>query len=88
LLWYRRFITFAVIPFGDTIKVFGYDVPLQIVGYYDAGVGKVVDINVGMLYVLAMSSLGVYGIVLAGWASNSKYSLIGGLRCLSTDDLL
>lgn len=74
------FITFAVIPFGDTIKVFGYDVPLQIVGYYDAGVGKVVDINVGMLYVLAMTSLGVYGIVLAGWASNSKYSLLGGLR--------
>jgi NADH-quinone oxidoreductase subunit H len=60
------FITFAVIPFGTTITVFGYDVPLQIVGYYDAGVGKVVDINVGMLYVLAMSSLGVYGIVLAG----------------------
>ena len=74
------FITFAVIPFGTTITVFGYDVPLQIVGYYDAGVGKVVDINVGMLYVLAMSSLGVYGIVLAGWASNSKYSLLGGLR--------
>jgi NADH-quinone oxidoreductase subunit H len=74
------FITFAVIPFGDTIKVLGYDVPLQIVGYYDSGVGKVVDINVGMLYVLAMSSLGVYGIVLAGWASNSKYSLLGGLR--------
>ena len=74
------FITFAVIPFGDTIKFFGYDVPLQIVGYYDTGVGKVVDVNVGMLYVLAMSSLGVYGIVLAGWASNSKYSLLGGLR--------
>ncbi|WP_277057448.1 NADH-quinone oxidoreductase subunit NuoH [Trichlorobacter lovleyi] len=74
------FITFAVIPFGDTIKIFGYDVPLQIVGYYDAGVGKVVDMNVGVLYVLAMSSLGVYGIVLAGWSSNSKYSLIGGLR--------
>ncbi len=74
------FITFAVIPFGDTIKIFGYDVPLQIVGYYDSGVGKVVDMNIGVLYVLAMSSLGVYGIVLAGWASNSKYSLIGGLR--------
>ena len=74
------FITFAVIPFGETIKVFGYDVPLQIVGYYDNGIGKVVDINIGMLYVLAMSSLGVYGIVLAGWASNSKYSLLGGLR--------
>lgn len=74
------FITFAVIPFGGTIEVMGYKVPLQIASYYDAGVGKVYDINVGVLYILAMSSLGVYGIVLAGWASNSKYSLMGGLR--------
>lgn len=74
------FITFAVIPFGGTIEVMGYKVPLQIASYYDAGVGKVFDINVGVLYILAMSSLGVYGIVLAGWASNSKYSLMGGLR--------
>ncbi len=74
------FITFAVIPFGGTIEVFGYKVPLQIAAYYDTTARQVFDVNVGVLYILAMSSLGVYGIVLAGWASNSKYSLMGGLR--------
>jgi NADH-quinone oxidoreductase subunit H len=62
-------ITFAVIPFGDTVRLFGKSVDLVIT-----------DINVGLLYVLAVTSMGVYGIVLAGWASNSKYSLLGGLR--------
>ncbi|MHB8059081.1 MAG: NADH-quinone oxidoreductase subunit NuoH [Desulfuromonadaceae bacterium] len=74
------FITFAVIPFGGVIEVAGYKVPLQIAAYYDTTAGQVFDVNVGALYVLAMGSLGVYGIVLAGWASNSKYSLMGGLR--------
>lgn len=74
------FITFAVIPFGGVIEVAGYKIPLQVASYYDTQVGKVFDVNVGMLYILAMASLGVYGIVLAGWASNSKYSLLGGLR--------
>lgn len=74
------FLTFAAVPFGNTIEVMGYKVPLQIAAYYDTDMGKVVDLNVGVLYVLAMASLGVYGIVLAGWASNSKYSLLGGLR--------
>ena len=63
------FITVAVVPFGPDMEVFGYLVPLQIT-----------DLNVGILYVLAMAGLGVYGIVLAGWASNSKYSLLGGIR--------
>ncbi|MGQ3685857.1 MAG: NADH-quinone oxidoreductase subunit NuoH [Candidatus Loosdrechtia sp.] len=62
-------ITFAVIPFGDTVKIFGYSIDLVIT-----------DINVGLLYVFAVSSLGVYGIVMAGWASNNKYSLLGGIR--------
>ena len=73
------FISFAVIPFGDQVTVFGYQIPLQIAGYYDAQ-GQIFDINIGVLYILAMASLGVYGVVLAGWASNSKYSLLGGLR--------
>jgi len=74
------FISFAVIPFGDTIEIGGYKIPLQIAGFYDTALGSVVDINIGVLYILAMASLGVYGIVLAGWSSNSKYSLLGGLR--------
>ncbi|CAG0963626.1 NADH-quinone oxidoreductase subunit NuoH [Geobacter sp.] len=74
------FIGFAVIPFGETIEVGGYKIPLQIAAYYDTAAGKVVDLNVGVLYILALASVGVYGIVLAGWASNNKYSLLGGLR--------
>jgi NADH-quinone oxidoreductase subunit H len=74
------FISFAVIPFGDKVTIGGYVVPLQIAAYYDQAGAQFFDINVGVLYILAMASLGVYGIVLAGWASNSKYSLLGGLR--------
>ena len=62
-------MTFAVIPFGASITLFGRNIPLQ-----------VADINVGILYILALTSIGVYGLVLAGWSSNSKYPLIGGLR--------
>ncbi len=73
------FISFAVIPFGDSIQIAGYKFPLQIAAYADKA-GTVYDLNIGVLYILAMASLGVYGIVLAGWSSNSKYSLLGGLR--------
>ncbi len=62
-------ITFAVIPFGDKVKILGHSVNLVIT-----------DINVGFLYIFAVSSLGIYGIVMAGWASNNKYSLLGGIR--------
>ena len=62
-------MTFAIIPFGSDITMFGRNIPLQ-----------VADINVGILYILALTSIGVYGLVLAGWSSNSKYPLIGGLR--------
>jgi len=60
---------FAVIPFGSFITVQGKDIPLV-----------VADIPVAILYILALTSIGVYGIVLAGWSSNNKYSLLGGLR--------
>ena len=66
-------VTFAVIPFGATLPVtlggVTRDVPLIIA-----------DVNIGILYIFAFASLGVYGIVLAGWSSNNKYSLMGGLR--------
>lgn len=62
-------ITFAVIPLGDTITIFGRDFNIQIA-----------DVNIGILYIFAVSLLGVYGLVLGGWASNNKYSLLGGMR--------
>ncbi len=66
------FAAFAVVPFGAETTLFGFldePIPLQIS-----------DVNVGILVVFAVTSMGVYGIVLAGWSSNSKYSLLGGLR--------
>jgi NADH-quinone oxidoreductase subunit H len=62
-------ITVAVIPFGPDLSIGGFLITQQIT-----------DLNIGVLYILAFAGLGVYGIVLAGWASNSKYSLLGGVR--------
>ncbi|MGH9476336.1 MAG: NADH-quinone oxidoreductase subunit NuoH [Terriglobales bacterium] len=62
-------LSITVIPWGGVVHMFGLTVPLQIT-----------DINVGLLLILGVTSLGVYGVVLAGWSSNSKYSLLGSLR--------
>ncbi len=62
-------ITFAVIPFGDSFTIFGYTTDLVIA-----------DVNIGILYIFAATSIGVFGLLLAGWASSNKYSLLGGLR--------
>ncbi len=63
-------IILAVVPFGETVTLFGHQVSLSIAG----------DLNVGILYISAVASISVYGIVLAGWSSNNKYATMGGLR--------
>src|SRR5688500_2687980 len=66
------FAAFSVVPFGTV---------LTLNGYLDPGVPlEVTDVNVAVLVIFTIASMGVYGIVLAGWSSNSKYSLLGGLR--------
>jgi NADH-quinone oxidoreductase subunit H len=65
-------ITGAVIPWGTSLHIAGHDFSLQ-----------VTDINIGILYVMAVTSIGVYGIMIGGWASNNKYSLLGALRASS-----
>src|SRR5256712_2563989 len=66
------FAAFAVVPFGASTTLFGLlDAPLRL---------QVADVNVAVLVIFAIASMSVYGIVLAGWSSNSKYSLLGGLR--------
>jgi NADH-quinone oxidoreductase subunit H len=62
-------LMFAVVPLGPDMQVFGHLVPMVIT-----------DLNVGLLFVFALSSLGVYGVALGGWASNSKFALLGGIR--------
>lgn len=65
-------MTGAVIPWGDKVHLFDRDISLQIA-----------DINIGILYVFGVVSMGVYGIMIGSWASNNKYSLMGGLRAAS-----
>jgi NADH-quinone oxidoreductase subunit H len=63
------FLAFSVIPVGPSLELFGREIPLHLS-----------DVNVALLFLLAISSLNVYGVFLAGWSSNNKYSLYGGLR--------
>lgn len=63
---------FSVIPFGADLTIYGHTVPLV-----------VANLNVGLLFFLALSSIAVYGVAIGGWASNSKYSLLGGIRGLA-----
>jgi NADH-quinone oxidoreductase subunit H len=65
--------TYAVIPFGDYLQIGDRQIPLV-----------VADLEVGMLYVLAIASLGTYGVALGGWASNSKYTFLGALRATAS----
>jgi NADH-quinone oxidoreductase subunit H len=65
-------LTGAVIPWGNKVELFGRTIELQIA-----------DINIGILYVFGVVSMGVYGIMIGSWASNNKYSLMGGLRAAS-----
>ncbi len=62
-------LMFAVVPVGPDLEILGHPVPMVIT-----------DLNVGLLYVFALSSLGVYGVALGGWSSNSKFALLGGIR--------
>lgn len=66
---FTALLVFVLIPIGGTVEIWGYPITLQIA-----------DINAGILFLLAFSSLAVYGVVLAGWSSNNRYSLLGGLR--------
>lgn len=72
IVMFVYFITAAVIPLGDDLKIGPMTITLRIA-----------DLNVGVLYIFAMSSLAVYGVMLAGWSSNNKYSFLGGLRASS-----
>ena len=76
------FLPFAVIPFAGTIlppeiTFYGYKIDLTVASLNQGVIG---DTNIGLLYIFAVGSLGVYGAILGGWASNNKYSLLGGLR--------
>jgi len=63
------FMVFVAVPFGDDVSILGHETPLYLS-----------DMNVGLLYILAIAGLEIYGVIFGGWASNSKYALLGSLR--------
>jgi NADH-quinone oxidoreductase subunit H len=69
LAMFPAFLAFAIIPFGTSVTLFGREIPFQLA-----------DLNIGILWILAMTSIGVYSVVLAGWSSGSNYPLLGGVR--------
>jgi len=69
LALFPAFVAFAVIPFGDTLPIFGYEINLV-----------VSELNIGLLFIVAVLGIAVFGVFLAGWASNNKWSLLGALR--------
>lgn len=69
IVLFTALFSFVLIPFGNTLNLFGYTIDLRIA-----------DVNAGIVFFLAFTSLAVYGVVLAGWSSNDRYSLLGGLR--------
>src|SRR5690349_1144655 len=71
-------ISISIIPFGGAWTIEGYHIPLQTTAFWNGS--GIQDINIGLLIILGITSLGVYGVALSGWASNSKYSLLGSLR--------
>jgi len=72
IVFFVALLTYAVIPFGDYLEIGGKQIPLV-----------VADLDVGILYILGIASLGTYGLVMAGWSSNNKYTFLGALRSSS-----
>ena len=77
-------VSISVIPFGGVWKLGNYRVPLETTGFWNGA--HVQDINIGLLIILGITSIGVYGVALSGWSSNSKYSLLGSLRAPVSED--
>jgi len=76
---FMALISISIIPFGTSITIPAFTIGSTVFGPYQTMM-ELADLNIGVLFILAISSLGVYGIALAGWSSNNKYALLGGLR--------
>jgi NADH-quinone oxidoreductase subunit H len=76
---FMALISISIIPFGTSLTIPAFQIGSTTYGPYTT-MAELANVNVGILFILAISSLGVYGIALAGWSSNNKYALLGGLR--------